>query len=207
METPNPMPAIAPVLSREDEPLECQESESDGESFFESADLPLLPMPIPVPVESASAVATADAAAAVVGVVGKLEAGVELAEAVGEDTELGGSVDGTELSLLPGSAVVACSLDVLDGATTRGVFGVADEPMESEVGGMEQGLGEHDGDDEDLGFQGSGEPSAGLRATGVLADEDTALNSKRASGVPQHCAFSSAYPQQNLAVRPKVWFW
>lgn len=82
--------------------------------------------------ESASAVAGAEAAAAVVGdfeVVGRLEAGVELAGAVGEETELGGSVDGTELSLLPGSAVVGCALEVsaegLDGATAKGVFGVA----------------------------------------------------------------------------------
>lgn len=62
--------------------------------------------------------------------VGRLEAGVELTGAVGEETELGGSVDGTELSLLPGSAVVGCALEevpaeALDGATAKGVFGVA----------------------------------------------------------------------------------
>lgn len=187
--------------------------------------MPLLPKLLPAPVASARAVATADAAAAVVGVVGRLEAGVELAEAVGEDTELGGSVDGTELSLLPGSAVVACapevSLDVVDGATASGVFGVAGELTEPEVedggarivespsglgatGSVEQRLGDEHDEGAVVGFQGLGEPSAGLRATGLSAGGDTALNSKRASGVPQHCAFSSSYPQQNRAVRLKV---
>lgn len=130
------MPAIAPVLSREEEPLEGQESESDGDFEPELADLPLSLKLLPALVESASAVATADAAAAMVGVVGWREAGVELAEAVGEDTELGGSVEGTELSLLLGSAVVAfaieVSLNVLDGATARGVFEVMDELREPE---------------------------------------------------------------------------
>lgn len=137
METPNPMPATAPVLSRGGELLEPQEAESESDFESESADLPLLPKTLPGLVESASAEAAAESAVAVVGVVGKREAGVELAEAVGEDTELGGSVDGTELSLLPGSAVVACalevSLEVLDGATARGVLGVAHELVDPEV--------------------------------------------------------------------------
>lgn len=62
------------------------------------------------------------------------------------------------------------------------------------------------GEDKDVEVHGLGEPSAGLRATGVLADEDAIFSSKRALGVPQHCARSSEYPQQNLAVSPKVWF-
>lgn len=60
------------------------------------------------------------------------------------------------------------------------------------------------GEDKDIPFQGSGEPSAGLRATGELAEVAATLNSKRASGVSQHCAFSSANPQQNLAARSNV---
>lgn len=141
MDTPNPIPAMAPVLSLEDDPLEGQESGSGGEFESELADLPLFPRLLPALVESARAVAGAEAAAAVVGVVevvGRLEAGVELAEAVGEETELGGSVDGTELSLLPGSAVVGCALEevsaeALDGATARGVLGVAFGLVDAEV--------------------------------------------------------------------------
>lgn len=193
------------------------------------ADLPLFPRLLPALVESASAVAGAEAAAAVVGILevgSRLEAGVELAEAVGEETELGGSVDGTELSLFPGSAVVGCALEelsaeALDGATAKGVFGVALGLVEvcedksvgtpARLGAMvslEQGVVgpevDEVGEDKDIPFQGSGEPSTGLRATGELAEVAATLNSKKASGVSQHWAFSSAKPQQNLAARSNV---
>lgn len=170
------------------------------------ADFPLLPQalldPLLALVESASAVATADAAAAVVGLVAWLDAEVEVAEAVGDETALGGLVDGTELSLVPASAVVGClllevSLEALDGVATRGVFGVANELVEHEV--------EEPGGGGDRGVQDFGEPSAGLRATGVSAEEETTFNSKKAWGMSQHLAFSSANPQQNLAANPKVW--
>lgn len=60
------------------------------------------------------------------------------------------------------------------------------------------------GEDKDTPFQGSGEPSAGFSATGELAEVAATLNSKRASGVSQHCALSSAKPQQNRAARSNV---
>lgn len=60
------------------------------------------------------------------------------------------------------------------------------------------------GEGKETPFHGLGEPSAGLRATGELPDVAATLNSKSASGVSQHCAFSSANPQQNLAARSNV---
>lgn len=234
-EAPRPMPTTAPVLSRDDESL-C---ESESGSDLEPADFPLLPQPLlePLPalalVESASSVATAEAATAEVGLVGRgPEAGVELAEAVGEEMELGGSVDGTELSLVPGLAVVGCtlgvSLEVLDGAALRGVFEVAPELEDPEVEDRSDRLVKSpaglramesverevlDSDVEELregmesGVHGFGEPSAGLRATGVSDDDEATFSSKKASGVPQHCAFSSPNPQQNLEVRSKALLW
>lgn len=133
MDAPRPMPTTAAVLRFDAffshslhvevesvsllsllSPLSSLSSSSSPELF----DIPLLPVPVLLTltvfevlplVESASAVAlTGAAACAPVArwLVEALDAGVEVADTVGERTVLGGSVDGTELSLVLRSAAV-----------------------------------------------------------------------------------------------------
>lgn len=178
--------------------------------------LDLKPVPL---VEPASAVAAIGAACALVGrrLGPALEGGVEVADTVGEETAPGGSVDGTELSvvlaaavvsfemldgtgvsLVPGSTVVSLvrlELEVLGGTTIAGMFGVAEERMdpEAEVGGEEEA------DDGTL------PTAAWLTASWWCSDEDDetdmdpSLSSKKPSGLPQQSVFSSANPQQNFS--------
>lgn len=134
-------------------------------------------------------------------VAGALEAGVEVADTLGEDTVLGGSVEGAELSPEL-RAVVAVSLEhcplgvshqVADGKTS-GFFGVAHELIDAEEVEVDV---EADSADKASGDR----PPAGLTTVG---DWGWSSSWKIALGFSQHCEVSSSKPQQNLGDTPKT---
>lgn len=200
-DAPKPMPTTVLVLRREGfiSHDDDDEEELSSELFHcrlvlsSAVEPPRLPL-----AESASAVALAEAVCALVErlLVGTLVAGVEVGSTVGEEILLGGSVDGTELSLVLGAAVVSLvhfPSEVLhhvpDGPTT-GDLGVAHELIDAEVDvGDEDGAGD--------GTSGA-QPAAGSKAVDPSGGAAW-LSWKRAPGLSQHCDCSSASPQQNLA--------
>lgn len=216
-DAPRPMPAMATVLRVRVGFRSSDIDELSGEVFFDdvaplsstlTASLPLVSSVelLLLLVESASAVATGEAASAVprleVLATGAL---VGVADTVGEDTMVGGSVEGAELSLVL-RAVVAVSLghcplgvshQVADG-TTSGAFGVAHELIDPEEVGVDDERGVSTG-----GPSGD-KPAAGLTTVG---DSNEASSSKKDLGFPQHCVLSSSKPQQNLGDAPEVLLW